>query len=104
MDASLMPIIVIDDDPAALCVRACDDPAYAELQPGMNPIDIPLSPIDLRRYAWGQTRQRLHQEAFRDLVVHAYNEQCAICRLHHPELLDAAHIIPDSDDRGEPII
>ncbi|HQO67030.1 MAG TPA: HNH endonuclease signature motif containing protein, partial [Spirochaetales bacterium] len=25
-------------------------------------------------------------------------------RLNHPELLDAAHIIPDSDERGTPIV
>jgi putative restriction endonuclease len=101
---AIWPLIIIDDDPNALCVRACIDPAYANLQPGMDPTDIPLSPIDLRRYAWVQTRQRLHQEAFRDLVVTAYDERCAICRLHHLELLDAAHIIPDSDDRGVPIV
>jgi putative restriction endonuclease len=101
---AIWPLIIIDDDPAALRVRACIDPAYSELQPGTIPSDIPLSPIDLRRYAWGQTRRRLHQEAFRDIVVSAYDDHCAVCRLHHPELLDAAHIIPDSDDRGEPIV
>jgi putative restriction endonuclease len=101
---AIWPLIIIDDDPNALVVRACVDPAYADLQPGMNPLDIPLSPVDLRRYAWVQTRQRLHQEAFRDLVVSAYDERCAICRLHHPELLDAAHIIPDSEARGVPVV
>ncbi len=34
----------------------------------------------------------------------AYQEQCSLCRLHHPELLDAAHIIPDSDAEGEPVV
>ena len=34
---------------------------------------------------------------FRARVVTAYRGQCAICRLQHRELLDAAHIIPDSD-------
>jgi putative restriction endonuclease len=32
----------------------------------------------------------------------AYREQCALCRLRHRELLDAAHIIADRDERGEP--
>jgi putative restriction endonuclease len=27
-----------------------------------------------------------------------------VCRLHHPELLDAAHIIPDGEPTGEPIV
>ncbi|HRY55009.1 MAG TPA: HNH endonuclease [Spirochaetia bacterium] len=101
---AIWPLIIIDDDPSALCVRACVDPAYENLQPSTNPLDIPLSPIDLRRYAWAQTRQRLHQEAFRDIVVTAYDQRCAVCRLRHPELLDAAHIVPDSDDRGTPIV
>jgi len=101
---AIWPIIVIEDIPAGLCVRACLDPAYATLQVGTNPMDVSLSPLDLRRYVWGQTRHRLHQEAFRDIVVSAYDERCAICRLHHPELLDAAHIIPDSEDRGVPIV
>ncbi|MBU0954192.1 MAG: HNH endonuclease [Spirochaetes bacterium] len=38
------------------------------------------------------------------MVISAYQERCAICRLNHPELLDAAHIIPDSDARGSPVI
>jgi putative restriction endonuclease len=27
-----------------------------------------------------------------------------MCRLRHPELLDAAHIIPDGDPGGEPVV
>lgn len=27
-----------------------------------------------------------------------------MCRLHHPELLDGAHIIPDGQPRGEPVV
>jgi hypothetical protein len=29
---------------------------------------------------------------------------CAICQLHHPELLEAAHIVPDRDPHGEPTV
>jgi putative restriction endonuclease len=32
------------------------------------------------------------------------NTVCTICRLAHPELLDAAHIIPDSHERGVPAV
>ena len=32
----------------------------------------------------------------------AYGEKCALCRLRHRELLDAAHIVPDSEPEGEP--
>lgn len=34
----------------------------------------------------------------------AYQEKWAICRLRHPELLEAAHIVPDRDPRGEPTV
>lgn len=50
-----------------------------------------------KKYVERIVRQRVHQPMFRARVVTAYRGQCAICRLKHPELLDAAHIIPDSE-------
>src|SRR5437016_82306 len=47
-------------------------------------------------------KTRLHQRGFRELVVSAYRERCAVCRLAHSELLDAAHVLPDRDERGRP--
>lgn len=99
---AIWPVIILEDHPESLCVRAALDPAYADLKPEVDLLSISLSPIDLRRYAWTQARQRLHQGAFRDMVIAAYDCRCAICRLNHSELLDAAHIIPDGDDRGTP--
>lgn len=49
-------------------------------------------------------RQRLHQRTFRERVLAAYRSQCSFCRFKHEELLDAAHIIPDSDLEGEPLV
>ena len=49
-------------------------------------------------------KQRLHQADFRGRVIAAYQTRCAICRLHHGELLDAAHIIPDRDEAGLPAV
>lgn len=49
-------------------------------------------------------RRRLHQAAFRERVIRAYAERCALCRLRHQELPDAAHITPDSDAEGEPVV
>ena len=49
-----------------------------------------------RRYATRQMVQRMHQSTFRERVLQAYREHCAICSLKHRELLDAAHIIPDN--------
>ena len=37
-------------------------------------------------------------------MLRAYAERCALCRLRHQELLDAAHITPDSDAEGEPVV
>jgi putative restriction endonuclease len=47
---------------------------------------------------------RLHQAAFRQRVLRAYNRSCTVCRLRHSELLDAAHILPDVHERGEPVV
>lgn len=55
-------------------------------------------------YAARMTRQRLHQPVFREQVLHAYSSACAVCRLRHTELLDAAHIIGDSELGGDPIV
>ena len=57
-----------------------------------------------REYITGQAMSRLHQRVFRARVLTAYQEQCAFCRLRHAELLDAAHIVPDKEKGGEPVI
>ncbi len=58
-----------------------------------------------RSYVTRLTKQRMHQQQeFRQRVLRAYCEQCAICRLRHVELLDAAHILPDGHPRGEPVV
>lgn len=54
----------------------------------------------LRRYLKVETRHRLFQAVFRGTVMRAYQGRCAVCSLQHGRLLDAAHIIPDSDDDG----
>ncbi|MDP9116418.1 MAG: HNH endonuclease [Actinomycetota bacterium] len=62
----------------------------------------PGSPVEetLRRYIVRETRQRLHQPVFRAMILRAYEGRCAVCDLGHSELLDAAHIVPDSDEGG----
>jgi len=64
-----------------------------------HPVDLALR----RQYAQAVVHQRLHQRVFRERVLIAYSSQCALCRLRHPELLDAAHIREDSEG-GEPIV
>src|SRR5262249_5206357 len=58
-----------------------------------------------RRYALRFVRQRLHQATFREAVLSAYDNRCAISGLPEPRLLDAAHIVPDAhDDMGQPMV
>jgi putative restriction endonuclease len=58
-----------------------------------------------RRYGLRLVRQRLHQATFREAVLTAYDERCAISGLPEPRLLDAAHIVADSDERaGQPVV
>jgi putative restriction endonuclease len=73
-----------------------------------GPVDEPIpmrleDPME-RRYAVRQTRVRLHQARFRARVVPAYSSQCSICRLRELRLLDAAHIVGDAEDLGEPSV
>jgi putative restriction endonuclease len=106
------PVYIVGDDPRELTFRvAVDDRALAARDAATAPASLAELPAlneheqELRRnYATRVTLQRLHQETFRQRVLRAYRDRCAICRLKHTELLDAAHILPDGDPRGEPIV
>ncbi|OMH23356.1 HNH endonuclease [Tersicoccus phoenicis] len=67
--------------------------------------DIPVAPASvaeeaLRRYVERTTLARVHQPVFRSMVMRAYETRCAVCELKHGQLLDAAHITPDSHAEG----
>ncbi|MDQ4502544.1 HNH endonuclease [Sinomonas sp. ASV322] len=90
------PIYVVGEDHqqqefivSLLVVEDAVDPAAAEYD---------------RRYRNREVLQRLHQAAFRREVLGAYRNRCAVCNLGHPQLLDAAHIVPDRDDDGIPSV
>jgi putative restriction endonuclease len=58
-----------------------------------------------RRYALSVVKQRLHQATFRQAVLSAYDERCALTGLPEPMLLDAAHIISDKHETlGQPVV
>jgi putative restriction endonuclease len=57
-----------------------------------------------RSYVTAMVKKRVHQTWFRERVLQAYQECCAICRLRHRVLLDATHILPDKHPQGEPIV
>ena len=68
-----------------------------------KPIGIPDTAE--RRYASRLVQHRLHQARFREAVLAAYNGRCAITNLPEPRLLDAAHIVSDTDEElGQPVV
>lgn len=99
----IFPVFIINDDPSNLSFDVAIDPAFMLEGNVISDPDVSTNPV-LRRYVRIFVQQRLHQNYFRDIVLTAYNNTCSMCNLQHPELLDAAHIIPDSDPEGEPII
>lgn len=60
-------------------------------------------PIE-RRYVVREVKQRVHQAQFRGAVLTAYLERCTVCTLKEIRLLDAAHIVGDAAEHGEPLI
>jgi putative restriction endonuclease len=96
----VFPCYVIGDSPAQLAFHLMAD-ARRDITAAT---EDPLLNIPLKAYATRAVKQRLHQERFRYLVLSAYRRQCAMCRLRHVPLLDAAHILPDRDERGVPEI
>lgn len=98
------PIFIVGADPVTLTFRvAVDEPAFMDIY-ARKEVAIGESDIERRRYITATVRQRLHQAAFRERVLAAYRDQCALCQLKHAELLDAAHIIPDIEAAGEPAV
>lgn len=85
-----------------------EDPARHEfamaLEEDQRFVDLSALSPDKRHYVERMTTVRLHQPVFRARVLWAYAERCAMCRLHHAELLDAAHIIPDGDPQGDAVV
>lgn len=92
------PVYVVDDEPENRQFLIALDEAFRFI-PNTRNLTTPQ-----REYAVRLAKQRLHQPAFRTRVLVAYETRCAICELKHGALLDAAHIVPDSDERGVPTV
>ncbi|MDX3099512.1 HNH endonuclease [Nonomuraea angiospora] len=92
------PVWIVAVEPERSQVAVALDEAQRHLS-----VDTVTSEIE-RRYSQRITKQRLHQPVFRQRVIQAYESACAMCRLRHRSLLDAAHIIPDRDTRGVPAV
>jgi putative restriction endonuclease len=97
----LYPCFVVADDPIERRVLVSPGKMIGPLDE-QEPVLVE-DPIE-QRYVFRETRVRVHQARFRGRVVPAYGERCAICRLKEARLLDAAHIVGDLEDGGEPVI
>ncbi|MCJ7797901.1 MAG: HNH endonuclease [Thermoleophilia bacterium] len=101
------PVYIVHDDPGTLTVTvAVDDTEHLRLSPERPVGAAAYEDVDKgrRSYITAEVLVRLHQRGFRERVLKAYRRQCAFCRLRHEELLDAAHIVPDRDPLGDPVV
>ena len=104
---AVWPVYIVGDDPHALTFTVAVDDATVALREwravgGADVIGEDEASAR-REYVTAIVRRRLHQRSFREKVLRAYREQCALCRLRHDELLDAAHIVADSEE-GPPLV
>jgi putative restriction endonuclease len=101
---AVWPVYITGDNPETLSFNVLvDDKANFVIEEDKVPV-VHESDVARRAYYTSTIRVRLHQHLFRERVIEAYQSQCSLCRLRHIELLDAAHIIPDSAPEGEPLI
>jgi putative restriction endonuclease len=98
--APQFPVYIVGDDPRTLRFRVDLEGHTVGLQPTV----VSDSAVPQRRYGTALVLRRLHQAQFRERVLLAYREHCAICRLRHRELLDAAHILPDQHSESNPTV
>lgn len=101
---AIKPVYVTGDSQRELTFTVMADMAgtFGDIRAPVPGVGDPER-IELRRaYVTAAVQHRLHQAAFRERVLDAYNTHCAMCRLKHRELLDAAHIIADADPDGHP--
>lgn len=97
-DVPIFPVYVVRDDRANRRFELAVDQSLRFLaEPGHDSVME-------RRYAERLTKHRLHQARFRGIVLRAYGTRCAVCSLRHGRLLDAAHIIGDRAEGGEPVV
>jgi putative restriction endonuclease len=100
---AIWPVFIVRDRPESLSFSVAIDDAQ-HLGISESGLLVGDQSEVRRQYITAVTRRRVHQRAFRERVIAAYQHQCALCRLRHDELLDAAHIIPDAEPEGEPVV
>ena len=92
------PVFVVADEPRALTFTIqLDDAAVLDFDVAAASVALSYEPGGDERRRYVTREVRLHQRSFRERVLRAYRSRCAVCSLRHHELLDAAHIVPDSE-------
>jgi len=99
----VFPVRIVDDNPGGLAFSVSLEEAASGVWETLQSPDLADNTLR-RRYSSVVVQKRLHQLRFRQRVLRAYQSQCAMCRLRHEELLEAAHIIPDREELGEPSV
>lgn len=99
------PVFIVGDHPEQLTFDVQVDDPLALAPPADAESFVSEDRAAIRReYVTAIVRRRVHQQAFRARVIEAYRTHCALCRLRHQELLDAAHITADVAEAGEPVV
>jgi putative restriction endonuclease len=92
---AIWPVFVTAWNPAQLSVKI-----DVGLIPSPDqPRRLSLREVE-RHYGTREAKQRLHQSAFREMVLDAYGNRCAFSGLPVRRLLHAAHIVPDFEPEG----
>ncbi|GAB2680670.1 HNH endonuclease [Barrientosiimonas humi] len=91
---AVFPVFIVAED------RALHEFVLSPIEGVLPQAGDTLQEEVLRRYVAREAKHRLHQPIFRGMVLRAYGERCSVCELRHAVLLDAAHIVPDSDRAG----
>ncbi len=103
---AIYPVYIIGDDPSTLTFKVSEDNTLPVFEYSIANISRQIAEVSDARHAYvtSTIKVRVQQRSFREKVLDAYRAQCAFCRLKHRELLDAAHIIPDSEPYGKSTI
>jgi putative restriction endonuclease len=83
-------VFIIEDRPASLTFVAVRMPIDLVASESVNA--VAYNP-ETRRHYLALVQRRTGQARFRESALDAYGSSCALCRLRHRELLDAAHIV-----------
>jgi putative restriction endonuclease len=100
--AAVWPVYIVGDDPGTLTFSVEIGEKQDLILDREESAPASIAESASRSYVTVSAQRRLHQQSFRMRVLEAYHQCCAVCRLRHAELLEAAHILPDGHPKGEP--